>query len=77
MCTLSAHAARGAALTTGSAAQAGDGCDYVIVLQQGEGLYQLDPLPPLPPNARYLKHENKCYDIGTVGWVLKNHVDIK
>ena len=55
-------------------AQEGDGCDYIIVLQQGKGLSQPDPLPPLPPNARYLRHPNACYDIGTVGWVLDHHV---
>ncbi len=54
------------------ALQENDGCDYVIVIQHGEGLYVPDPLPSLPPNARYLPHENKCFDIGTVGWVLEN-----
>ena len=44
------------------------------MLQQGGALPQPDPLPPLPPNARYLRHPNECYDIGTVGWVLANHV---
>ena len=44
------------------------------MLQQGGALTQPDPLPPLPPNARYLRHPNECYDIGTVGWVLANHV---
>lgn len=57
------------------APQEGDGCDYVIVLQQGKGLFDPEPLPRLPRNARYLKHENKCFDIGTVGWVLEKHVD--
>ncbi|KAL4459147.1 hypothetical protein ABPG75_014012 [Micractinium tetrahymenae] len=51
-----------------------DGCDYVIVLQQGKGLSQPDPLPVLPPNARYLRHPNECYDIGTVGWVLQSQL---
>ncbi len=27
-------------------------------------------LPELPPNARYLFHENKCYDWGTIGWAI-------
>lgn len=44
------------------------------MLQQGGSLTQPSPLPPLPPNARYLHHANECYDIGTVGWVLANHV---
>ena len=55
--------------------QEGDGCDYIFVLQQGEGLFDPEPLPKLPSYARYIRHENKCYDIGTVGWVLENHVD--
>lgn len=54
--------------------QEADGCDYVIVLQQGARLTQPDPLPPLPPNARYLRHPNECYDIGTVGWVLEQQL---
>ena len=44
------------------------------MLQQGAGLAQPDPLPPLPPNARYLRHPNECYDIGTVGWVLEQQL---
>ena len=31
---------------------------------------KLDDLPPLPSNARYLLHPNKCYDWGTFGWLL-------
>lgn len=54
--------------------QENDGCDYAIVLQQGKGLSQPDPLPALPPNARYLRHPNECYDIGTVGWVLESQL---
>jgi hypothetical protein len=54
--------------------QEGDGCDYIIVLQQGKELPVPDPLPALPSNARYLQHANECFDIGTVGWVLENHV---
>jgi translation initiation factor eIF-2B subunit epsilon len=57
--------------------QAGDGCEYIIVLQQGSGLYDPEPLPALPPNARYLRHENRCWDIGTVGWVLEHHANAR
>jgi hypothetical protein len=34
-------------------------------------------LPPLPPHARYVFHENVCYDWGTFGWLLmgSGHVD--
>ena len=57
--------------------QSGDGCQYLIVLQEGEGLELPDPLPDLPSNARYLRHENACYDIGTVGWVLEKHINVQ
>ncbi len=56
--------------------QAGDACEYIIVLQQGAGLAQPDPLPALPPNARYLPHPNECYDLGTVGWVLDQQANL-
>ena len=29
-------------------------------------------LPELPSNARYVYHENKCYDWGTIGWAVQN-----
>lgn len=31
---------------------------------------QAGPLPELPGNARYVRHENRCYDWGTFGWAL-------
>ena len=37
---------------------------------QPHALAQLPTLPLLPPNARYLRHPNRCYDWGTIGWVL-------
>lgn len=46
------------------------------MLQQGAGLTQPDPLPPLPPNARYVPHPNECYDLGTVGWVLDRQANL-
>ena len=52
--------------------QEGDGCEYYFVLQQGAGLSQPDPLPVLPSNARYINHPNECFDIGTVGWLLRS-----
>ena len=60
--------------STAPPAQEGDGCDYVIVLQQSEKLSMPAPLPVLPPNARYLRHANECFDIGTVGWVLHSQL---
>lgn len=50
--------------------QQGDGCDYVIVVQ--EDGQTTPPLPTLPPNAKYIKHTNECYDWGTIGWVLQS-----
>ena len=31
---------------------------------------ELDDLPLLPRNARYVMHVNECYDWGTFGWLL-------
>jgi hypothetical protein len=47
---------------------------YIIALQHGMGLHDLDPPPVLPSNARFVNHPNHCFDIGTVAWVLDNHV---
>ncbi|KAK9787128.1 hypothetical protein WJX73_004056 [Symbiochloris irregularis] len=49
----------------------GDGCDYLIIVQQGDGVQEGDALPKLPPNARYTFHENKCFDWGTFGWAIE------
>jgi hypothetical protein len=54
--------------------QEGDGVTYIIALQHGSGLQELDLPPVLPPNARFVNHPNHCFDIGTVAWVLDNHV---
>lgn len=40
-------------------------------MHQGEGLFEAGNLPPLPSNARYTYHENKCYDWGTFGWAME------
>jgi hypothetical protein len=32
-----------------------------------------DP-PLLPSNARFLLHRNECFDLGTVGWVLRTQI---
>eukprot|EP00891_Asterochloris_glomerata_P006722 jgi/Astpho2/6722/Aster-06741 len=48
----------------------GDGCEYVVVIQTGEGSKALDPLPPAPANVRFEYHPNSCYDWGTFGWLL-------
>lgn len=54
--------------------QENDGVTYIIALQHGNGLSELAREPRLPPNARIVNHPNHCFDIGTVGWVLENHV---
>lgn len=54
--------------------QEGDGATYIIALQHGTGLQELDPPPVLPSNARFVNHPNHCFDIGTVAWVMDNHV---
>lgn len=35
-------------------------------------MLQLPELPALPSNARYVHHENRCYDWGTIGWLLQS-----
>lgn len=48
-----------------------DGVTYIIVVQEAEG--QPTPeLPMLPPNGRYVHHNNECYDWGTIGWVFSS-----
>eukprot|EP00798_Chlamydomonas_sp_ICE-L_P028092 gene28092-31200_t len=55
-------------------------CEYVIVVQRyrdEEQSAEVD-LPLLPPHAKYVFHENECYDWGTFGWLLRSgHVDIR
>lgn len=51
-----------------------DGAQYVVVLN---GMRTLSDarLPQLPSNARYVLHENECYDWGTYAWVLDTVID--
>ncbi|KAI8114536.1 hypothetical protein M9434_002658 [Picochlorum sp. BPE23] len=49
-----------------------DNCDYIIVIQVSD---MEDDVPDVlksvnKRNLRVMKHENKCFDIGTVGWVF-------
>ena len=45
--------------------------DYYFILQQiNVTHFDLSKLPPLPSNGHYIQHENKCFDLGTVGWLL-------
>lgn len=50
--------------------RAGDGCDYVITIQHGSGLRFSSELPLLPSNAKYVHHENMCFDFGTIHWLF-------
>lgn len=53
-----------------------DGNDYVVVVQLDYG-QPAPQLPPLPSHARYITHPNECFDLGTIGWLLKNHISIR
>jgi hypothetical protein len=47
--------------------------DYYFILQQmGNKIVNETKLPILPSNAHYVQHENKCFDIGTIGWFLSS-----
>ena len=49
--------------------------DYFFILQQvGDKPVNESLLPILPSNARYIQHENKCFDIGTMGWFLTQNI---
>jgi hypothetical protein len=49
--------------------------DYYFILQQVDDKpVNESRLPPLPANARYIQHENKCMDIGTMGWFLSQNI---
>ena len=38
---------------------------------QDDKLFGPADLPELPPNARYVFHENRCFDWGTIGWAIQ------
>jgi len=45
--------------------------DYFFILQNvNKNPVNESRLPPLPPNAHYIQHDNECYDFGTFGWFL-------
>ncbi|KAK9835058.1 hypothetical protein WJX81_007588 [Elliptochloris bilobata] len=37
---------------------------------QGDELFGSSQLPQLPRNAKYIFHENRCFDWGTFGWAI-------
>ena len=49
--------------------------DYYFILQNMDNKpVNESRLPPLPSNARYIQHENKCMDIGTMGWFMSQNI---
>jgi hypothetical protein len=49
--------------------------DYYFILQQMNNKYVDETtLPLLPSNAHYIHHENKCFDLGTIGWFLSSGI---
>lgn len=47
--------------------------DYVIIMQEGEGILGETVLPPsLPQNVRIIRHVNDCFDWGTFGWAVNS-----
>ncbi len=58
-----------------TAVKENDGVHYYFILQQTANLRRnRSYFPQLPSNAWYVKHENKCFDFGTVGWFLRKHL---
>ncbi len=54
-----------------TAVRASHDADYYFILQKiNNATFDERQLPSLPSNAHYIQHENKCFDIGTVGWFL-------
>eukprot|EP00892_Ulva_mutabilis_P000943 jgi/Ulvmu1/1084/UM105_0043.1 len=50
-----------------------NGCRYVVIINEDD-THPAGDLPQLPANARYVRHENRCYDWGTFGWALQSGV---
>jgi len=49
--------------------------DYYFILQNvNNKAVNVSRLPPLPPNAHYIQHENECFDLGTFGWFLSSNL---
>ncbi len=47
-----------------------DGVEYIFILQKVDNKTVDESQMPLLPkrNARYIQHENLCFDLGTAGW---------
>jgi hypothetical protein len=36
--------------------------------------FNLEDMPKLPRNARYVLHKNECFDWGTFGWAIRENI---
>ncbi len=52
-----------------------DGVDYYFILQNVNNKPVDEREMPILPkkNARYIQHENICFDLGTIGWFFSTH----
>ncbi len=52
-----------------------DGVDYIFILQQVDQKEINESEMPLLPksNAFYIQHENRCFDLGTIGWFFAKY----
>jgi hypothetical protein len=52
-----------------------DGVDYYFILQNVDNkTVNENEMPKLPKrNARYIQHENTCFDFGTIGWFFETY----
>jgi hypothetical protein len=58
-----------------TAVRKNDGVHYYFIVQKTGNLSRNSfHLPQLPSNAWYVQHENKCFDIGTIGWFLRTYM---
>lgn len=56
-----------------TAVQASHDADYYFILQRlNNTYYDLEKLPKLPSNGYYIQHENRCFDLGTIGWFVNS-----
>jgi hypothetical protein len=44
---------------------------FLVLSSQFGSQVSAQTLPPLPKNARYLFHQNECFDWGSVGWAIR------
>eukprot|EP01023_Acetabularia_acetabulum_P067271 TRINITY_DN9240_c0_g1_i4.p1 TRINITY_DN9240_c0_g1~~TRINITY_DN9240_c0_g1_i4.p1 ORF type:complete len:416 (-),score=42.65 TRINITY_DN9240_c0_g1_i4:643-1866(-) len=51
-----------------------DGIDYIFVIQYADDIPEVQHLPNLPLNAKYVYHPNAGYDWGTYGWIIDEKI---